>query len=223
MSRPSPRCATPRQLWAATDHGLYRATLGPELFDEEASPSAQELLGNFTHEPTIRDVRDAAIRYAEVHPGKIAAWRTQARLRSLVPKFSFAGDTNLTDFRHWDSGTNPDSLLKGERDIDWNASITWEPADLIWSDDQTSIDVRSKLMVELRDDIVDDVTRTYFERRRLQAALLTNPPKDEKTLLEKELRLQELTAMIDGLTGGYFSRQLTAYHHEGRSDGHGSH
>jgi len=40
--------------------------------------------------------------------------------------------------------------------------------------------------MQLRDDILDEVTRLYFERGRLQ----------------------ELTADIDGLTGGYLSRRL---------------
>jgi len=200
--------AAQRQLWAATDEGLYRYELVPDAFEEARQPSPEELLSNFSHEPTMGQVREAAIRYAEVSPDKIAAWRTQARLRALIPTFSMNGGTDLTDFRHWDSGTNPDSLLRGERDIDWSATIDWELADLIWSNDQTSIDVRSKLMVELRDDIVDEVTRLYFERRRLQVALLTNPPTDQRKLLEQELRLQELTALIDGLTGGYFSRQV---------------
>ncbi len=195
-------------LWAATDGGLFKFEVPPEELEAGEPPSPQELLSNFSHEPTIAQVREVAIRYAEVHPHKIQAWRRQARLRALVPKFSFSGDTNLTDFRHWDSGANPDALQKGERDIDWSAGVSWEPADLIWSADQTSIDVRSKLMVELRDDIVDEVTRTYFERRRLQVALLTEPPKDQKTVLDKALRIQELTALIDGLTGGYFSAQM---------------
>ena len=63
-------------------------------------------------------------------------------------------------------------------------------------------------MVQLRDDIVDEITRTYFERRRLQIALLTNPPPDEQKALERELRVQELTALIDGLTGGEFSKRM---------------
>ncbi|MFH1767939.1 MAG: hypothetical protein ABH858_02100, partial [Candidatus Omnitrophota bacterium] len=84
----------------------------------------------------------------------------------------------------------------------------WNMGELIWNDDQTSIDTRSKLMVELRDDIMNEVTRTYFERRRLQIEILTSPPRDLKVSLEKELRLQELTADIDALTGGYFSEQL---------------
>jgi len=203
--------ATPRHLWAATDQGLYRLPMPPDGFAQSVPPSPQELLANFSHEPTIAQVREAAIRYAEVQPQKIAAWRTQARLRALLPTFSMDTGTNLTDFRHWDSGANPDTLLRGERDLDWSTGVSWDLGDLIWSADQTSIDVRSKLMVQLRDDIVDEVTRTYFERRRLQVALLIDPPAHQQKLVEQELRLQELMALLDGLTGGYFSRQISVH------------
>ena len=62
-------------------------------------------------------------------------------------------------------------------------------------------------MVQLRNDVVDEVTRLYFERRRLQVELLTRPPAEPQPALDKALRVQELTALIDGLTDGYFSQQ----------------
>ena len=196
----------PRALWAATDQGLYRYDHASAV-STAPSTRTQASLHPWEHEPTIGQVREAAIRYADVHPDKIAHWRTQARLKSLLPDVSVSGGTNLTDFRHWDSGSNPDSLLRGERDIDWSASLSWELADLMWSTDHTSIDSRSKLMVELRNDVIDEVTRLYFERRRLQLQLAADPPTDPQIRLEKELRLQELAALIDGLTNGIFSRR----------------
>ena len=209
---------TPQYLWAATNEGLYRAEVIPEFSEHEPAPP-RDLLENFVNEPTIGEVREVAIRYAEVHPHKIAAWRTQARLRALLPKLSFTGTTNSTDLRHWDTGPNPDVLLRGKRDLDWGANVSWDLGDVIWSADQTSIDVRSKLMVELRDDIVDTVTRLYFERRRLQVVLLTDPPKEPRAVLEQELRIQELTALLDGLTGGYFSKRMRPVLNERSSDG----
>ena len=89
--------------------------------------------------------------------------------------------------------------------------MTWDLSELIWNPDQTSIDVRSKLMAQLRDDLINEVTRTYYERRRLQVTLLSAPPSDGQVLMDKELRLQELTALINGFTGVYFSLQ-TAIH-----------
>lgn len=201
---------TAQGIWAATDQGLYRYEFSPEEMGDSEPPTAQDLLANFVHEPTITQVRDAAIRYAEVHPDKIKRWRRQASLQALLPSVNFGMDHDTSRDLHVDEGSYPNFQLIDTKDRDAGAdlSITWDLGELIWNDDQTSIDVRSKLMVQLRDDLVDEVTRTYFERRRLQALLLTHPPTDQQAVLEKELRLQELTALIDGLTGGYFSHSM---------------
>jgi hypothetical protein len=90
-------------------------------------------------------------------------------------------------------------------------SLSWDLGELIWNQDQTSIDVRSKLMVQLRDDVLDEVTKLYFERLRVKMELDNVSIEDRKKRLEKELRFQELTAMLNGLTGGYFF-QVTQVH-----------
>ena len=130
------------------------------------------------------------------------------REKALLPNVSVGLDRYITDYWHWDSGTSPDTLQKGKDAIAWDITMTWDMSELIWTNDQTAIDSRSKLMVELRDDILNEVTRIYFERRRLQIELFTLPPQDLKLGLEKELRLQELTADLDAMTGGYFSSEL---------------
>ena len=63
-------------------------------------------------------------------------------------------------------------------------------------------------MVELRDDILDEVTKLYFERLRVKMELDTLSIEDRKKRFEKELKLEELTASLDALTGGYYSRQI---------------
>jgi len=63
-------------------------------------------------------------------------------------------------------------------------------------------------MVQLRDDILDEVNKLYFERIRVKMELDALQIEDRKKRFEKELRLRELTASLDGLTGGYFSGQI---------------
>ena len=63
-------------------------------------------------------------------------------------------------------------------------------------------------MVQLRDDILDEVTNYYFERRRLQVELLESPPDDLRQRYKNQLRIHELTANLDALTGGYFTHEL---------------
>jgi hypothetical protein len=45
----------------------------------------------------------------------------------------------------------------------------------------------------------------YFERQRLKLKLTLDPPEEKTKLYEECLRLQELTANLDALTGDYFS------------------
>ena len=204
--------ATDTQVFAATDQGLYSLDLTEEQLAEGNWPSAREILADFAAEPTITQVQDAAIHYAEVEPDKIRRWRRQASLKALLPTFKFGYDRNRDTYTT-SSGTttNPafDRIIQAtDPSRSFDLSFDWDLGDLIWNNDQTSIDTRSKLMVQLRSDILDEVTRAYFERRRLQVELLTDPPKNPKQQLEKELRLQELTAMIDGMTGGWFAKHI---------------
>lgn len=196
-------------LWAATDEGLYQRPLAEELAMLPGGLVAQEFASAFSEEPTIHELQQAAIRYAEVQPEKITRWRRAAAARSVLPTVSFGLDHDASVDDTVDEGTFPQKQVfpTKDRNRGWDVSVSWDLADLIWDDAQTSIDVRSRLMVQLRDDILDELTRTYFERRRLQMELLLDPPQTTKDRLERELRLQELTADLDALTGGYFSRR----------------
>jgi len=104
---------------------------------------------------------------------------------------------------------DPDQYIAGPNDWDkdFDIDLTWDLGDILFSPSQTSIDVREKLMVELRDELVSEVTRLYFERRRLQLGLLVLEP-EEKKMMDQWLRLDELTAQIDGMTGGFFSKRI---------------
>ena len=63
-------------------------------------------------------------------------------------------------------------------------------------------------MVELRDDILDQVNKLYFERLRVKSELDNLALEDRSKVFDKQLKLQELTASLDSLTSGYYSEQL---------------
>ncbi|MCM8780368.1 MAG: hypothetical protein NC908_00370 [Candidatus Omnitrophica bacterium] len=203
-------------LYAATDKGLFKANLALLSQDDKYDVLAPYIKG----EPGIREVHQAAIEYAEVSPEKIKQWRRQAAKRALLPRLSIDMDYDKNKtisnsiWGTYGTNCNPGKYFVGPDDTtnyrnrNWSISLTWELGDLIWSDDQTNIDVRSRLMVQLRDDILDEVTKIYFERLRIKMELLNLPFQDKNKRCEKELKIQELTAMLDALTGGYFSRQL---------------
>jgi photosystem II stability/assembly factor-like uncharacterized protein len=192
-------------LYAACNKGLFKAKI--ECSENKKQDSLLSLY--YKGEPNISELQQAAIKYAEVEPEKILRWRKYAAKKALLPQVSVGIDRNTTDLWHWESGSTTksedDTLRRGRDSIDWNVTLSWNLGELIWNDDQTSIDVRSKLMVELRGNILDEVTKLYFERLRVKAELDNLSIEERKKRFEKEIRLQELAASLDALTGGYFS------------------
>ena len=196
-------------IYIAGEKGIFKAILG-----NYPSFSRQSLAQEYLkYEPKIRDVQIAAIKYAEVNPEKISDWRKKAAKKALLPQLNVGLDRNSTDLWHWEGGsttkTDDDTLRRGQDNIDWDVSLSWDFGDLIWSEAQTSIDVRSKLMVELRDDILDQVNKLYFERLRIKSELDNLPIEDRSKRFDKQLKLEELTASLDSLTAGYYSEQLS--------------
>jgi hypothetical protein len=194
-------------LYAACEKGFFR--MKKEYFSKDSKDST--IVMYYKEEPKIAEVQQAAIKYAEVESEKIKEWRKKAKMKAILPKLTVGLDrSESSNYEIYTSATThyiyegPDDKSNG-----WDVTLSWELGDLIWNDDQTSIDVRSRLMVELRDDILDEVTKLYFERIRVKMELDNLSIEERKKRFEKELRLQELTASLDALTGGYFSQQLT--------------
>ncbi|MFA5199020.1 MAG: hypothetical protein WC432_05710 [Candidatus Omnitrophota bacterium] len=196
-------------LYLAAEKGLYRS-VQKRAEGGRSSPLDEYLKG----EPGIKEVQDAAVRYAEVDAEKISRWRRQAAKKALLPQVKIGLDRDSGDLWHWESGSatkSEDDILRRGRDtVNWDVSLTWDFSDLIWNDAQTSIDVRSKLMVELRDDILDQVNKLYFERLRVKSELDALGLEEKRKRLDKQLKLQELTASLDALTCGYYSSRLSA-------------
>jgi photosystem II stability/assembly factor-like uncharacterized protein len=203
-------------LWAASGQGVFKSKISAyHSVDGEIEMTVEEALSMFSHEPTVEEIRQAAIEYAEVQPEKINKWRKAAARKAWLPDLRVAYD----DSEDWQSSTYfykdtyqaqylKDNDITAGIDKGWAVSLTWDLGDLIWNSAQTSIDVRSRLMVQLRDDILNEVARLYFERRRLQLEMITIQLIDFNSRIDKELRLQELTAGIDALTGSYLSKRL---------------
>jgi hypothetical protein len=196
------------RIYACTEKGLFRMVLS-EVVPELATNIIEEYSKG---EPSIDEVQRAAIKYAELDKQKIDQWRKRAAQKAILPSLNVGIDRNSTDLWHWEGGSttkvDDDTLRKGRDSVDWSVSLSWDLGDLVWNDDQTSIDVRSRLMVELRNDVLDEVIKLYYERIRLKMEMETLQIEDRRRRLEKELRIRELTASLDSLTGGYFSEYI---------------
>jgi len=180
-----------------TSMGIYAF----EINDLNTNPDFKinkKLDQSFKREPTIQEVQQMVVEYCDVSNDKISSWHKQARVRALLPDVSFGYGNNVYGSYNGVFAVGPN---------DWQVNVSWDLGDLLYSTDQTSIDARSRLMVQLRNDVLAEATQLYYERKKLQIELadgLLNP--DE--LSRKQIRFDEVSALLDRLTGGAFSKLL---------------
>jgi hypothetical protein len=84
-------------------------------------------------------------------------------------------------------------------------TLSWDLGDAAFHPESIDVSREARALVELRDDVLDEVNRLYFERLRVLASLDTAEP-GQMVLLR--LRAAELTAGLDAWTGGWFGRHL---------------
>jgi len=204
-------------LWVAGGRDLYRMNLDSFYEHEETFVSKKFCIFPEETIPSMKSVHKMAIDYAEVSPEKIRAWRQRAKWKAILPKlsagFSESIDENVEIYKSASTAyvvTGPE-----EKGANWDIDLSWDFSELIWTSSETSIDVRSKLMVQLRVEILEEITRLYFERKRIVSEVLDmkesfaeEEAASSKAIAEKMMRIEELTAHIDALTGGKFSETI---------------
>ncbi|MFM2152801.1 MAG: hypothetical protein RL199_1236 [Pseudomonadota bacterium] len=180
----------------------------------EGAPAVEQvrkILAKYEREPTVRDVQEAAGRYAEVHPEIITSWRSRARRAAMAPQLraeyrTVKGD----DTRQVEAGGSGSNSITTNATLEHRPLVRaqWDLDRLVFNPDELRVANQTVDLVRLRESVMDQVTKLYFERRRLQVENDLAPATDIPGRVRKELRLQELVADIDALTGGFFSQEL---------------
>lgn len=183
-------------------------------YTEAPSASADDevdrFLERFDHEPRIREVQVAAIRYYNVSPERISSLRSRTRTKALVPGLTIGVTNSLSSFN-----LQVDDIVFRNRGIarfeDQNSDFLGFTASASWGLDRLvfnaeELDVMS--LIGIQDGIQREVTALYYVRRRLQIELELNPPSSLEARLSGRLRLEELTGLLDAYTGGFFSREI---------------
>jgi hypothetical protein len=90
-------------------------------------------------------------------------------------------------------------------DYDGALVLRWELGDLAYNPEAIDVSREAREVIELRDEVLDEVTQLYFERRRVLLAL-SAAAGDAAERARLRLRADELAAGLDAWTGGFFSR-----------------
>jgi hypothetical protein len=160
-----------------------------------------------------------AMTYTKTNPGLVDGWMKASKAAYALPAVTLTYDKDSDDYTTWnyldlngdgtvDNSENEFNTARAANDDGFGVRLAWRLDKLIMSSERIRVINEAQDIVKLRDKVLDEVTRVYFDRRRLQVDQLLSPAGSLREQIKNELRLQELTASIDALTGGGFSAAL---------------
>jgi hypothetical protein len=200
-------------LYAATANGLAVARLGS---NESSRPAVTFHPMIDAGEPDIGSVHRVALRYLNLQPDRIAALRRGVDRRGWLPIVAFRGSTEHYRGRGYDydeayvsGGLRKlnDSDRDHARELELQLTLSWDLGDIAYHPEVIDVSREAREIIELRDDVLDEITQLYFERRLVLAEMVSLAEPARAYALQ--LRAAQLAAGIDGWTGGWYSRQLS--------------
>ncbi len=166
-------------------------------------------------DPPIEQVHRAALAYLDLRSERVAALRTGVARRGWLPLVSLrlARAHDRDDSRDLDEAFTSGALRRltdrtrsEARDFEASLTLSWDLGDVAYHPEQIDVSREAREVIKLRDDVLDEVTQLYFERRRVLVELAARPAAPPEEELRLRLRAAELAAGIDAWTGGWFQR-----------------
>jgi hypothetical protein len=204
---------------AASDSVLAGRPPPPAAPLSDALPAAAAASLAIPPDPAIERVHAAALHHLGLAPSRMEDLRRGSRQRAWWPIVGVraAGQwdrSKNTDYDQSFSSGATHHLTDRERDrgdeFEVSLSLSWDLGGIAYEPESIDVSRETREVIELRDDVLDEITQLYFERRRVLAELAApgGPPAADQRRLR--LRADELAAGIDAWTGGWFSRQRPA-------------
>ncbi len=203
--------------WAQAPEGGEGAPAAAPPAPPPPNPKAIRALRlRFEREPTVAETQAAALRFFKVNPERVASYRRGAAWKALMPdvELIFNNEVGTNDRRLRDityltlEQTNPgfpqreyETVKRGS--ISLGVRAHWSLDRLIFNAE--TLDVSS--LVGVQEGLLREITSLYFTRRRLLTSMTLNPPQDPNEEITEQLRLDEISANIDALTGGWFAKE----------------
>jgi hypothetical protein len=202
------------RLLAATERGIASFALGAPSSAPLTAPRGSPLPPE-RRESQVAALQRAVLVYLELEPSRLHQVESRARWMGLYPELrTSAGYDHQTqrDWNHDETFTSGELHRLFDRDhnrrhgYDAGVDLTWKFSEFVDPENALSVSRERRLVVSLRDQVLERVNHLYFQRLRLLGQLAALPPGDTAQRSELELGAAELAAQLDAWSGGFFTR-----------------
>lgn len=174
--------------------------------DQESIDAFEQTKIRLNFEPAVSECMEASLKYFRVDYKNFDRLRSAAKNRGLLPTIAagYRIDNTRGDSTSVQAPTNV-TVINGNQTGSVNTFSVggvWDLREVLFNPAEVQvyglIGVQRGLMLEL--------TRIYYLRKQLFVRFVNSPPKDPLAREALALRVDEFTALLDVLTGGWFTR-----------------
>jgi hypothetical protein len=165
-------------------------------------------------EPPLMELREAATALVMAQPERARSLLWRAGAAGWLPEVRVRVDRRFGRDESLDYGrTSLDDAapvgMNTHQDVRYEVRATWDLSRIVFNPDELGAHMEALRIADVRREVEMMVVRLVFERRRLKTEAATSDSPDITPRLRRELRIQEIEAELDALTGGAFSRPRT--------------
>jgi hypothetical protein len=167
--------------------------------------STPAFAADYHGEPSVRELQRAAAHVAELHPDMIRSWMRRATKAALLPSVRVTVGRGygalVRDALNTPIYTTDDSWR-------FEVQATWQLDRLVFDRNELRVSREAQRVGARREELLTRIAQLYFARRRLQIDAELQPHADGAA--DRQMEIEELTAVLDGLTDGALSAGRTS-------------
>lgn len=176
----------------------------------ETGMTVERALATMAGEAGLHQLQRAALERADADIAGSRHWMSATRWSAVLPVLKVTVEQDMERDESLDRYQDePDRWgADTDRDLGFQVSAQWNLPELIFNPDEMRVYSSLANRAARREALLTVLVGYYFERRKLIVTRLVSPPADPTAALEQDMRIAELTALIDALTGGRLSSTL---------------
>ncbi|RME42898.1 MAG: hypothetical protein D6795_20300 [Deltaproteobacteria bacterium] len=172
-------------------------------------------------DPSIGEVQEAVRQKLQSDPQRFERMARRLRRRNLLPEltvwvrrnfgadatFKVASDTEITADGEVFVGPDTESfVLANQQDLSLQFRVSWDLAGIYLDSEELKLPRLADAAQRHTTEALLLATKLYYERKRMLVTCFLDPPEEGVKRARLEMEIEELTARLDALTGGRFTR-----------------
>lgn len=194
------------------------------LLAAQPAQAQQDPAGGFVppdalREPTITDVQKAAARHAGFDLERAASWKKRASRAAWLPVFTArVKKENFSNDGSKYGNDTPYEVITFNDGIYFEFMAQWDLERLVFRREELDASRENVSAFEAYKRLMEEVGRLFY-RRKLMLEELAAKELSAEQRMEKKVHVSEATALLDAITGGYFSKAFSKSSSVGASGG----